>query len=566
MSISTLNGNYDDKSVRRENEQEEEKRSIRIAEPETSAPSDSIFDLNDYYGQGYKKDAQNEEEAEVMQEDILARYNVDSDDNNKEAKLLRIYEQMLNDSDNYALYDYCRKNGIPTEYNEDNAEEFIDGVSIAMAHMSHDGSSVGDNIKLREVNFSGIDGESESAGGFIETVNTENGQDYIVYNENQEVIKIVSYESDSSGLTTISTYSDADKTQLVSSDVAYRMEKSETETKFKFDSGNKNTVDIKDNGNDLTVRLTKGVLSAEYTVDKASDGTYFLDGKQYFTLEELAADLNTRDIPNSSALDGEINASEQGKAGDCGLISAINSLSCTEYGREAIKNAISVDANGNVTVTFKGIDRSYTVSANELANNRFTTGDTDVRAIEIAYEKMMKEVNNGTLVKNDSPPFYIFGTEETSYNSKRGAELSTGTYPSAVYYMLTGINCTKLAYQSDERRLSTLDAIEKDGSEAVSVAYLPERSGGNINMTVQNAAKTVQDAYGNDVTVYDFHHYAVKESDTLPNGERIVTLINPWNSAEEIVVNQDTLLTAFNTTFDVDFTDEPGKYKYYIEK
>ena len=91
-----------------------------------------------------------------MREDILARYNIDSSDEDKDAKLLRIYDQIISDYNNSALFNYCQSNGIPTEYNEDNAEAFINGISIAMAHMSHDGSSVGDNIKLGEVDFSDI--------------------------------------------------------------------------------------------------------------------------------------------------------------------------------------------------------------------------------------------------------------------------------------------------------------------------------------------------------------------------------------------------------------------------
>ncbi len=127
------------------------------------------------------------------------------------------------------------------------------------------------------------------------------------------------------------------------------------------------------------------MLKKDYTVEKTADGTYSLDGKQYFALEELASDFNTKELQISILPDGEINASAQGKVGDCGLVSAINSLSCSEYGRAAIKHAVSVDGNGNVTVNFIAIDRTYTVSAQELANSKFATGDYDVRAIEMAY-------------------------------------------------------------------------------------------------------------------------------------------------------------------------------------
>lgn len=555
MSITSVNNN-DDRYIR----DREERREVKIRQKESSEPSESIFDLDDYYSKGYKSDDVNEQEAEVMQADMLEIYDISADDENKEAKLFRIFEQILEDENNAPLYNYCVSHGVMDL--KDDPEAFIDGVSRAMAHMSHDKSSVGDDISLNEVDFSGI--SDSSVDGTIETTQRENGHDVIIRGENDEVVKIISYDVAENGLMTITEYSDADKTTVISQDTGYRFDKSDNEVKFKFGSDKQNTVDITDNGETLTVNVTKGVLNAEYSVDKNADGTFSLNGKQYFTLEELAADLNHKDIPDFSSLDGEINSSMQGKAGDCGLISAINSLSMTEFGRDAIKNAVSVDDAGNVTVKFAAIGQEYTITPNELNNNRFSSGDPDVRAIELAYEKLMQDVNNGTLVRDNSAPYYIFGTDETNYNSSHRAELSTGTYPSSVYYMLTGIKCSQYPYQTDAARFDSLDRMEQDGSVGMSVAYLPQRTSANVNMSAQNNQHKVKDAFGNDVDVYEFHHYAVKESDTLPNGERIITIVNPWNSSEEIVLNQDTFLDCFNTTFDIDYTLEAGNKQYYI--
>ena len=63
MSISALNNNYNDESQHRD---------IKINSQESATPEKSDFNLNDYYNQGYKKNDQNEQEALVMREDILA--------------------------------------------------------------------------------------------------------------------------------------------------------------------------------------------------------------------------------------------------------------------------------------------------------------------------------------------------------------------------------------------------------------------------------------------------------------------------------------------------------------
>lgn len=554
LGISSVNNN-DDKYIR----EQEERREIKIQQKESSEPSESIFDLDDYYSKGYKSDDVNEQEAEVMQADMLEIYDISADDEDKEAKLYRIFEQILEDENNAPLYNYCVNQGVMDL--RDDPEAFIDGVSRAIAHMSHDKSSIGDEISLNEVDFSGI--SDNTIDGSIETTQRDNGKDVVIRGANNEVVKIISYDVAENGLMTITEYSDEDKTNVISQDVAYRLDKSENEVKFKFGTDKQNTVDITDNGETLSVNVTKGVLNAEYTIEKNSDGTFSLKGKQYFTLEELASELNHKDIPDFTELDGEIGASAQGKAGDCGVISAINSLSMTEFGREAIKNAVSVDEAGNITVKFAAIGQEYTVTPSELNKSRFTTGDPDVRAIEIAYEKLMQDVNNGTLVRDNSAPYYIYGTDETKYNSNHRSELSTGTYPSSVYYMLTGIKCSQYPYQTDTARFDSLDRMEQDGSVGMSVAYLPQRTSANVNMSTKNNQHKVKDAFGNDVDVYEFHHYAVKESDTLPNGERIVTIVNPWDSSQEIVLNQDTFLACFNTTFDIDYTATAGEYMYY---
>ena len=62
----------------------------------------------------------------------------------------------------------------------------------------------------------------------------------------------------------------------------------------------------------------------------------------------------------NKGVNGEIDeAVFQGSTGDCWLLSGVLSLSYTQEGKQAIKDAIKQDENGNYQVTFKGIDKTF---------------------------------------------------------------------------------------------------------------------------------------------------------------------------------------------------------------
>jgi len=54
---------------------------------------------------------------------------------------------------------------------------------------------------------------------------------------------------------------------------------------------------------------------------------------------------------------------------------------------------LSVDSNGNVTVELKGVEKKYVISAEEIEkSNHLASGDPDIRAIELAVDKYLKEL------------------------------------------------------------------------------------------------------------------------------------------------------------------------------
>lgn len=92
---------------------------------------------------------------------------------------------------------------------------------------------------------------------------------------------------------------------------------------------------------------------------------------------------------------GVLENSEQGRIGDCWLHSQVNALKDTDFGKDAIKNAIQKNEDGSYTVKFKGVNKSYTFSAEEIQSkideNVYSKGDLDYKLIEMGVEKLYDE-------------------------------------------------------------------------------------------------------------------------------------------------------------------------------
>lgn len=92
---------------------------------------------------------------------------------------------------------------------------------------------------------------------------------------------------------------------------------------------------------------------------------------------------------------GVLENSTQGRIGDCWLHSQVNALKDTDFGKDAIKNAIQKNEDGSYTVKFKGVNKSYTFSAEEIQSkideNVYSKGDLDYKLIEMGVEKLYDE-------------------------------------------------------------------------------------------------------------------------------------------------------------------------------
>ncbi len=106
--------------------------------------------------------------------------------------------------------------------------------------------------------------------------------------------------------------------------------------------------------------------------------------------------------------DGVIQRGKQGSdAGDCWLLAQMNSMSKTDWGKEAFKNAITNDEEGNYNVHFKGINKDIKITKKEFdkakGSSNYSSGDADVLLYELAVERHFQEtnLNNGTIRGND---------------------------------------------------------------------------------------------------------------------------------------------------------------------
>ena len=92
---------------------------------------------------------------------------------------------------------------------------------------------------------------------------------------------------------------------------------------------------------------------------------------------------------------GVLENSAQGRIGDCWLHSQVNALKDTDFGKDAIKNAIQKNEDGSYTVKFKGVNKSYTFSSEEIQSkideNVYSKGDLDYKLIEMGVEKLYDE-------------------------------------------------------------------------------------------------------------------------------------------------------------------------------
>lgn len=214
--------------------------------------------------------------------------------------------------------------------------------------------------------------------------------------------------------------------------------------------------------------------------------------------------------------DGVVDDTRQRDIGECWVLSGVNALRFTEEGSKILKDSIKHNEDGSITVTLKGIKKSYTYSAEEIVagkynpekNQNFASGDdADMRVFELAFADYRRGIipsfGSKILDKLDMP----------SQNDPLN-----GGYMAEALFVLTGVRPSIGIRQSGKDKL-----LEQKMNNPDSIA---------LDVDFKKDDNEIQDG-----TITDGHAYSISRvtKDT-------VYVVNPWDSSKEISYPRDRFL------------------------
>ena len=257
---------------------------------------------------------------------------------------------------------------------------------------------------------------------------------------------------------------------------------------------------IKFNNNDKNVNLQKAIMEQKREAFKLQSKDIQIFGTQF-----VSDDTEEKDVAGlmGARFDGKINPTMQSfNTGDCWILAGVNSLNQTDWGRQIIKNSIKPDGKGGAVVTLKGAQgsqKAFHITAADMKkaeqNDKYSAGDNDMTAIELAVEKYAElKAKEGKLDKAQDE--LIDGALKVSMQ-----ELMTGKRP---HYFRFG----------DTKLDEIFKKIEQNpGEYSIYTSFLEDSP-----------------------PMYKEHAFTLKSIEKDKNGNKIVTLINPWDSSQTVTV------------------------------
>ena len=223
--------------------------------------------------------------------------------------------------------------------------------------------------------------------------------------------------------------------------------------------------------------------------------------------------LKARNIPSKSGVvvskpNGKIDVDfKQGRTGDCWLLAGVISLCKKANGKLKLESLLKVDEKtGDVIVTLKGVNKKYKIPYSEIKNsNHLSGGDGDMRALELAFDRYIKEL--------------AYNKELTA--SQVDIQGNTTYY---LYQILFGNGKDYGRYKFDMNK----EFSNPHKSFCIGASQFDAPYSETIDALINSKGEKVDFVTG--------HAYAVVKADS-----KYVYLVNPWDSKETLRITPKQL-------------------------
>ncbi|MCM1339537.1 MAG: calpain family cysteine protease [Muribaculaceae bacterium] len=277
----------------------------------------------------------------------------------------------------------------------------------------------------------------------------------------------------------------------------------------RMDSAKKEGIYIDDIKKDFDSEIKKkGLISKKYV------------NALYTKLIKRTKKVNANEGQVKDRANGKVDKDfKQGKTGDCWLLAGIEALSQSPRGLKALNDSLKVLPDGSVRVTLKGVGKEYVISRQEINNAKeLSTGDADVRAIEIAMNRYFKEeggVRNRVDINGNKA--WVLFKAITGKGGKNFFQDTYGRIPDRWF--------------SD----SQINNFNKPNHIAV------------VSASGKGSETFASPSGGDSVKLLKSHAYTVKGSDS-----KYVYLINPHNTSKVIAITREDFKEFFNSIDEFD--------------